>query len=114
MSELSDFFEEHIFNIRRSNSKCEECGASLRGDYSEICHILPKSKFKSIAMDDDNIIYLCGWQSQNNCHGKLDNSSQSAVKEMKIFPQLQEAFENLEGRITEKINWKDYERFEEL
>lgn len=111
-SPLQLFFFKHINAIKRERILCGECGERLKGDFSEVAHILPKSKFKSIATNDDNVIYLCGWQSNNNCHGKLDNSSIEDVKQMKIYPQLQHAFELLENEIKEKISWKTYERFE--
>ena len=113
MTELQDFFLKHINIIKRDNHSCKECGDNLIGDFSEVAHILPKSKFKSIAMNDDNVIYLCGRHSKNNCHAKFDNYSISAIKEMNIYPSVQKSFSSLEGIIQEKLTWKDYDRFEE-
>lgn len=109
---LQDFFFKHIKIIKRNKVKCSECGCALIGDFSEVAHVMPKSKFKSVAMENDNIIYLCGWKSENNCHGKLDNSSIETVREMKIYPKIQAAFKKLEGKIAEKLTWKDWDRYE--
>ena len=109
---LQKFFFKHIKIIKSERKVCEECGDRLQGDFSEVCHILNKSKFKSIAMEDDNVIYLCGWKSNNNCHAMLDNSALEYVKRMKIYPKLQAAFKGLEDRITEKMSWKDWDRWE--
>jgi uncharacterized lipoprotein YehR (DUF1307 family) len=61
---------------------------------------------------DLNILYLCGLYSDNNCHSNFDNFSQEKVKEMKIFPKVQEVFKQLEQGITEKINYKHRDKYE--
>ena len=101
---MKNFFEKHIKIIATTKAVCSECGASLLGDYGEVAHILPKSKFKSIAEEDDNIIYLCGQFSQNQCHTKYDYSPLEKIKQMKIYPTVIERFKKLEPKITEKIN----------
>lgn len=82
------------------------------GDFSEVAHILPKSKFKSIATLDKNIIYLCGWKSENNCHGKYDNCSNKDLRNMIIFPKILKSFDELCDLIEEKITYKDYDRWQ--
>lgn len=101
---LSEFFQKHI-EIAKTKC-CEECGAKLRGNVSEIAHILPKGYFKSVMCSDLNVLYLCGLFSDKNCHNNFDNSSQEKRKQMKIYPKVQEVFKQLEEEITEKINYK--------
>lgn len=104
------FFQKHI-EIAKTKC-CEECNAKLTGNVSEIAHILPKQYFKSIMCSDLNILYLCGMWSENQCHSLFDNSVQEKVKQMKIFPKVQEVFKQLEGVITEKINYKHRDMYE--
>lgn len=107
----SEFFEKHIKLIKSNNISCEECGEKLKGDVSEVAHILPKNKFKSVATNSDNIIYLCGMYSTNQCHYKFDNSSIEYVREMKIFNKIVERFNSIRNLVQEKFSWKDLERF---
>lgn len=109
---MKDFYLRHIKNIRDFKLICEECGCNLSGDFSEVAHILHKSKFKSIALDDDNIIYLCGY-SGNNCHAKFDLSSTEEFRKMKVFNKVSQRYEELKSKIKEKINYKIEERYGE-
>lgn len=108
---FSEFFEKHVQIIKENRLCCEECGTRLKGDVSEIAHILPKSTFKSIATNDDNVLYLCGMWSDSQCHSKYDNLPTAKVREMKIFPKVVEKFKILEEEITEKITYKIEERY---
>jgi hypothetical protein len=110
--DYAEFYQKHIKIIKQNKVKCEECGCNLVGDVSEVCHILNKSRFKSIATEDLNILYLCCRGSDKNCHSKLDNSKTEEVKFMKIYPKIQERFNKLKETLQEKLTWKDYELFE--
>jgi hypothetical protein len=106
---LPEFFKKHI-EIAKTKC-CEECGAKLKGNVTEIAHVLPKQYFKSVMCSDLNVLYLCGLYSSNECHSKFDNSAQERIKEMKIYPKVQEIFKQLEEEITEKINYKHYDLY---
>lgn len=106
-----EFYKKHINKIKTENLFCEECGHKLIGDVSEVCHILPKSSFKSVAVLDENIIYMCGWKAGNNCHGFFDDSPAEKIREMKIFSTVCERFELIEREAEEKINYKIYDRY---
>jgi hypothetical protein len=106
---LPEFFQKHI-EIAKTKC-CEECGAKLKGNTTEIAHVLPKQYFKSVMCSDLNVLYLCGLYSDNNCHNNFDNFSQEKVKEMKIYPKVQDIFKQLEEEITEKINYKHRELY---
>lgn len=112
MTELQDFFSKHISIIKNENKRCEECGSPLSGVHAEVAHILPKGKFKSIAMDDDNVIYLCGFNTTQNCHSKYDNLPNEKMRQMNIFDKVSGIFSKLEDKIEERIHWKDYDRWE--
>jgi len=109
--DFPEFFQKHIQIIKDGKLSCEECGERLKGDVSEIAHILPKSKFKSISTNDLNVIYLCGMYSNNNCHHNFDNLTVEKVKQMNIFPKICEIFKELEPIITEQINYKIYDKY---
>jgi hypothetical protein len=106
---LPEFFKKHI-EIAKTKC-CEECGAKLKGNVTEIAHVLPKQYFKSVMCSDLNVLYLCGLYSSNECHSKFDNSAQERIKEMKIYTKVQEIFKQLEEEITEKINYKHYDLY---
>lgn len=105
-----EFYKKHINKIVNEKICCQECGVRLIGSVSEVAHILNKSYFKSISTEDTNIIYLCG-QHQNNCHSKFDNSSNSDMRAMNIFPSVNISFNNLKDLLTEKINYKIEDRY---
>jgi len=107
---LPEFFQRHIEIAK--GMYCEECGARLTGNVSEIAHIVPKQYFKSVMCNDLNVLYLCGMYSSNQCHNNFDNSAQEKIKQMKIFPKVQEVFKQLEEQITEKINYKHRDKYE--
>jgi hypothetical protein len=106
---LPEFFKKHI-EIAKTKC-CEECGAKLKGNVTEIAHVLPKQYFKSVMCSDLNVLYLCGLYSDKNCHNNFDNFTQEKVKEMKIYTKVQEIFKQLEEEITEKINYKHYDLY---
>lgn len=110
---LSEFFQSCINKIKKERLKCKECGAPLRGHVSEVAHVLPKGRFKSISTHEDNWIPLCGMYSENQCHSKFDDFSTEKVKKMNIFPEIMCIFAKLEPVITEKINYKTYDRYTE-
>lgn len=98
-----EFYKKHIDFIKNSNMICQECGVKLIGDVSEVAHILPKTYYKSISTEDDNIVYLCSWKSSSNCHGKFDNGEEES---MKVFKFATEKIKNIITKITEKITIK--------
>src|SRR3990172_636633 len=103
---------EFQLSAKEKGKYCEECGAKLKGNDSEIAHVLPKNYFKSVMCSDSNVLYLCGLYSDNNCHYNLDNFPQEKVREMKIFPKIQELYTQLKSEITEKLNYKLTERYD--
>ena len=106
---LPEFYKKHI---KISKDKyCEECGNKLKGNVTEIAHILPKSYFKSVMCNDLNVIYLCGLYSVNNCHSNFDNQSHDYVKNMNIYKKVQYVFKELENILEEKLNYKHYELY---
>lgn len=107
----AEFYQKHIKIIKDDKVCCSECGAKLRGHVSEIAHILPKNLFKSIATNDDNVIYLCSFGSFNQCHSIFDDSKKNVFKNMKVYKKINKIFRSLESVITEKIPYKIYSRY---
>lgn len=82
--DLSGFYRQEVRRILKNRCKCVECGAPLEGTAINVAHIFPKSRFKDIAADPDNIIDLCPEH-----HAKLDHAP-SRVEVMKISAIIQE------------------------
>lgn len=108
---LKEFFEYCVLQIKQGKINCFECGSILKGDVSEVAHILPKSYFRSIQTNKINWIPLCGQWSNNQCHTNFDNYPLEKVKKMQIYSKVKKIFFKLESEITEKIPWKIYERY---
>ncbi len=100
----SEFFMRHVEIIKENNLHCQECGKKLTGDVSEVAHILEKQKFKSVALSDNNIIYLCGWKT-GNCHSNFDGSNGS-LWAMNAFITARKKLNVLLELVTEKMDWK--------
>lgn len=107
----AEFFIKHVSNIKKTQACCAECGARLKGHVSEVAHILPKSTFKSVATNDDNVIYLCGMYSSNQCHTNFDSFPIEKFQEMLVFNQISAIFAKLENIVTEKISYKVYDKY---
>jgi hypothetical protein len=108
-SGLSEFFERHI-EIAKSKY-CTNCGEKLKGDVSEIAHRLPKSTFKSIMCDDQNVVYLGGRFSNCGCHSLYDGSNEQ-LQSLSIFLAEKEVIKELLEKVTEEINYKTYDRWQ--
>ncbi|MFT5662608.1 MAG: hypothetical protein ACI9TV_003265 [Sulfurimonas sp.] len=106
-----EFFEKHVGIIKNTSACCAECGARLKGHVSEIAHILPKGYFKSVATNDENVVYMCGMYSTSQCHTNFDNFPIDKFQEMLVFSQISHIFAELEEKITEKINYKVYDKY---
>ena len=110
---FGEFFMKHVQIIKDTKAHCAECGEKLKGDVSEIAHVLPKGYFKSVATNDLNVMYLCGQYSNNQCHTNFDNFSVKKVKEMLIYSEIIRIFAEIEDSITERIPYKVYEKYTE-
>lgn len=99
--EYGAFYSKHAHNAR--NKLCDNCGRRLRGHVSEIAHWLPKSVFKSIATEDDAVMYLCSYYSSPNgrgCHEEYDSGWETAIK-MKVWKKVEKRYEKIKHLITE-------------
>lgn len=108
---LPEFFKKHIEIIKTEKRKCENCGELLKGDTSEVAHRLPKSFFKSIMCDDENVVYLGGRFSSCGCHNLYDGTNEQ-LQSLSIFAQEKEKVEKLLEKVTEKYNWKLTDRWQ--
>ena len=106
---LPEFFQRHI-EIAKTKC-CANCGEKLRGDVSEIAHRLPKSFFKSIQCDDDNVVYLGGRFSSCGCHSLYDGTNEQ-LQSLNIFSAEKEIVKELLEKVTEQINYKIYEKWQ--
>ena len=107
---LSEFFIRHVEKIKAERLHCANCGERLKGDVSEVAHRLPKSFFKSIMCDDDNVVYLGGRFSSCGCHSLYDGTNEQ-LQTLNIFSAEKEIIKKLLEKVTEKYNWKLLERW---
>lgn len=100
---MIEFFKEHIDYIEY----CENCGLDLSRTKSgkNVAHILPKSKFKSVAKNDRNIMYLCTTFDRNDgqtgCHEQFDSSWERA-RTMPIWERAVERVKEIQEQVKEK------------
>ena len=108
---LSEFFIRHVNKIKTEKLHCANCGEKLKGDVSEVAHRLPKSTFKSVQCDDDNVVYLGGRFSSCGCHALYDGTNEQ-LQSLNIFSAEKEIVKELLEKVTEKYNWKLLDRWE--
>lgn len=94
-----EFFQRHCENAR--DRECAECGDRLHGDVTEIAHIIGKSTNPELATEDENIIYLCGFYSDNRCHSRFDQSCR-ARKTMEVYEHARQKVKQLEELIEKR------------
>lgn len=102
----SEFYERHMDICK--GKKCENCGRKLYGSHSEVAHIFEKSSFPEIALEDDNILYLCSnfIYGDSGCHDEFDSSLYN-LPEMEVWEKVLDRFELLKPLIV-KIRHKKY------
>jgi hypothetical protein len=105
---LPEFFQKHI-EIAKGKC-CANCGEKLRGEVSEIAHRLPKSYFKSIMCEDDNVVYLGGRFSSCQCHSKYDGTNEQ-LQSLSFFAAEKIKIEELLEKVTETVSYKLYDRW---
>lgn len=108
---LSEFFIRHVNKIKTEKLRCANCGEQLKGDVSEVAHRLPKSTFKSVQCDDDNVVYLGGRFSSCGCHALYDGINEQ-LQSLNIFSAEKEVVKELLEKVTEQINYKIYEKWQ--
>lgn len=107
---LSEFFIRHVNKIKTEKLHCANCEEKLKGDVSEVAHRLPKSTFKSVQCDDDNVVYLGGRFSSCGCHALYDGTNEQ-LQSLNIFSAEKEVVKELLEKVTEKYNWKLLDRW---
>jgi len=95
------FFKEQIEYIKEKGIKCEECGTPLHGGVDEVAHILSKSKHPEVETNKDNIVYLCGAFSINQCHYNFDKKDRT---QMKVFNLAKERYNLIKYKVEKDTN----------
>ena len=106
---LPEFFQRHI-EIAKTKC-CANCGEKLKGDVSEVAHRLPKSLFKSIMCDDENVVYLGGRFSSCGCHSLYDGTNEQ-LQSLSIFSAEQKIVKELLEKVTETTGYKIYDKWQ--
>lgn len=101
--DFPEFFHQAITGLKH-RPWCQNCGAKINTNYKphhNIAHILPKSRYKSVATHPDNKLFLCASKDdQNSCHEKFDGGFSNMMK-MKVFPLAAEKFKKFREKVTE-------------
>lgn len=92
-----------------ATGKCFECGENIPSLWRQasIAHILPKSKFPSVASNALNFVELCV-----SCHTKFDTGFETASK-MKCWVYAKARFNKFKDQISEEDLRKVPEQFYE-
>lgn len=90
--------------VKRGNV-CENCGLTIHDVNKKNCaHIIPKSIFKSVALNIDNGLLLCTTFDRNDgktgCHETYDNSWEKA-RQMNVWPLAKKRFKLFSHSIKE-------------
>jgi ribosomal protein L37E len=84
---LNDFFKKEELKLSKKLI-CENCGVPLKSTFmrSNIAHILPKQRYKSVSDNPNNILYLCSFKDNgNNCHSHFDFGGNKQREKMPVF-----------------------------
>lgn len=87
-----EFYSELAEKIR--GWRCINCRSILKGNSSNIAHILAKSTNPELATNDLNIMFLC-----ENCHTKFDSNLENRSK-MPCFENSVKRYEIIKHLIT--------------
>lgn len=98
-----NYFNERVGFIVNEGLVCEECGDKLKGNISEVAHIISKSKNPEVEANKYNVMYLCGVHSNNSCHSKFDQSLEKR-RTMKCFDKALDKFKCFEDKIINNTN----------
>lgn len=93
---IEAFFKEAIDFLKNKTCYCENCKNKLYSvSKMNLGHILPKSIFKSVATNKDNLMLLC-WI----CHSNYDSSWKKAIT-MPCFKIAKERYNKFKPYIEE-------------
>lgn len=100
-AELNVFFANQTLIMP---STCDNCKQPLQAfnSFERRCcmaHILPKSKFKSVAMHPQNLLFIC---AKAGCHSIWDNSDAEKRSKMNCYPLAIERFEQFKSLLNSK------------
>lgn len=103
----SGFFDNKITLLKIKNV-CDNCGCKINANFmphANIAHILPKSRYKSVATHPDNFLFLCSGKTDaeiGNCHYKFDNQIKNQ-EAMPVWDLAKQRFQKFKHLVTENI-----------
>lgn len=85
---------------------CMNCGkelfsSTIINSRTVVAHILPKSKFKSIDTNIDNVVFMC-----SDCHNSFDTKTERFMKEQPIAALIKERVALLLPKLTKEDSVK--------
>lgn len=112
---INNFYSYHVSNLNNLKDEdriCENCGGKIRkyALYSNVAHILPKSRYISIGEDLNNYLYLCTDKDEtgNNCHYDFDFRGREIRESMPVFSIAKSRYlEFLQNKVAEQGNLRN-------
>lgn len=104
--DLPDFFQDSIEELK-DKPVCANCGCSINVNYlphTNIAHILPKSRYKSVMSNKYNFILLCSFKDNedgSSCHYHFDNNIND-IPLMPCFKEAKRKFNLFKDEVKEK------------
>ena len=103
--DYTNFFK-YAIEVMNKVPYCENCGGKIDMSYNtywNIAHILPKSKYKSVATNPYNNLFLCSSKDNTgrDCHREYDNNIEDIVN-MPCFAEAKRKFEIFKPNILER------------
>jgi hypothetical protein len=106
----NEFFQDQSGRIPRCCQCCNEPFGFIPGWRVKfvMAHLLPKSDFESVAVDPENLMFLCVF-SDHNCHDQWDKRNAADRVKMACYPFALRQFEKFKHKLTEGELIKAYE-----
>ena len=109
-SGLQPYYNYHIKQLQKKLI-CENCGQPIKPYllHSNIAHILPKSKYKSVSTNIHNYLYLCSGKDDNSidCHYTFDYRGSEIRKNMEVFELAKQRYNLFKDEVVENGNLRE-------
>jgi hypothetical protein len=98
------FFQDAIEKLKL-NPVCQNCGGKINANYNahfNVCHLLSKGKYKSVATHPDNYVFLCSSKDPNTnyCHEGFDGNIKDRPN-VPVYPIAKEKYLKFKEEVLE-------------
>lgn len=111
---LKPYFDYHLENIKKK-LYCENCGCKIKGNISNIAHVLPKRKYggnPEIMDDINNYLYLCSSFDGIDCHSHYDSrQATSRVYNMLVWKIAVQRYLTFKNKVSYNKYVENFENY---